>query len=326
MATSSPFRRFLDGQGFAVLDGGLATTLEAAGHRLDTPLWSAALLLEAPDAVRAAHDAFLRAGADCVTTAGYQASLEGFARLEIGRESALALFRRSVELAREARDAFWREGDHPEGRIEPIVAASIGPYGAFLADGSEYDGSYARDTGGVGRDALEVFHRPRLEAYADSGADVLAVETLPSLEEAEVLMELLSDVSHPGAWISFSCRDGARLWDGSRIEDAVGACRPEAGVVAVGVNCTDPAHVTELVGRMRATTRLPIVAYPNSGERYDAETSTWVGSAVGARWLGLVPEWVRAGARIVGGCCRVGPDEIRDLRRRLEAAVAQGEE
>jgi homocysteine S-methyltransferase len=318
MRTPSALERVLDGQGFVVLDGGLATALESAGHILDTELWSAALLRDAPAAVGAAHEAFLVAGADCISTASYQASVPGFARRGLGTAEGEALLRRSVDLALEARRAFWAEPEHRVGRPGPLVAASVGPYGAHLADGSEYDGRY-----GVGRQTLAAFHRRRLEVLADTPADVLALETMPSLTEVEVLVEGLAEMTHPGAWISFSCRDGAEMWDGSAIEDAVRRCAPEAGIIAVGVNCTAPVHVASLVRRMRAATDIPILAYPNSGEAYDARTGKWSGPSAGAGWLERVDEWIGAGARIIGGCCRVGPNMIREIRRRMEDALGR---
>jgi homocysteine S-methyltransferase len=311
---SSPLQRFLDHRRLVVLDGGLATALEARGQRLDAELWSARLLIDAPDEIAAVHTAYLAAGADCVSTATYQATLPGFARLGIPRREGERLLRRAVELAVEATRAFWSNPASRFDRLEPIVAASVGPYGAFLADGSEYDGGYGREPGGVGREALAVFHRRRLEVLAASGADILALETLPSFSEVEVLVGLLADVHHPGAWVSFSCRDEAHLWDGTAIEEAVQACRPEAGVVAVGVNCTAPRYVTGLVRRMRGVTDLPILAYPNSGETFDPSSGGWVGPSDVGAWLHLASEWVGAGACGLGGCCRVGPDAIRGIR------------
>ena len=319
--TRNPLQRLLDDQGFVVLDGGLATTLESMGHVLDSELWSAEVLRTSPDDIRAVHTAFLDAGADCISTASYQASLPGLARRGIEADAAAGLLRHSVELAVQARDAFWAEPENRSGRYRPLVAASAGPYGAFLADGSEYDGRY-----GVERDALAAFHHPRLEVLAGTAADVLALETIPSLVETEALVQLLAAAPHPGAWISFSCGDGAHLWDGTAVEDAVRACVPEAGVVAVGVNCTAPAHVASLVGRVRRATDLPILAYPNSGEAYDSSARSWVGPPAGQQWLDAVPEWVRAGARLVGGCCRVGPSTIRDVRRRIEETIDEGKE
>jgi len=312
----SPFQPFLDGQGFVALDGGLATALEAAGHLLDTPLWSARLLLDAPDAVRAAHLAYLEAGADCVTTASYQASFEGFAEAGLGPREAEALLRRAVELAREARDAFWSAPANRRGRLEPIIAASAGPYGAFLADGSEYDGRYS-----VGREALAEFHRRRLGVLADTPANLVAFETIPSLAEAEVIAELLAEVPDTWAWITFSCRDAGRLWDRAPLEAAVRAAISAPRLAGVGVNCTSPRHVTSLIDVVRSVTDLPIIAYPNSGEVYDRDTGKWRGKPTGADWLAGAAEWFDHGARVLGGCCRVGPLTIRKLRAELEGTT-----
>jgi homocysteine S-methyltransferase len=303
----------LAGQGFVALDGGLATALEAAGHLLDTPLWSARLLLDAPDSVRAAHTAYLAAGADCITTASYQASFEGFAEAGLGAREATGLLKKSVQLAREARAEFWSAPANRVGRFEPIVAASAGPYGAFLADGSEYDGRYA-----VGRAALADFHRRRLEVLADAGADLVAFETIPSLLEAEVIADLLAEMPETWAWVTFSCRDGERLWDKTPLLSAVRAVTSAPRLAGVGVNCTAPRHVAELIGALRTVTDLPAVAYPNSGEVYDADSHRWVGKAAGTEWLALAESWWASGARILGGCCRVGPLTIRKLRAELE--------
>jgi homocysteine S-methyltransferase len=313
MSDASPFHRFLSVQGFVALDGGLATALEAAGHLLDTPLWSARLLLDAPESLRAAHTAYLEAGADCITTASYQASFEGFAGAGLGAREATSLLRRSVQLARDARAAFWSVPANRVGRLEPIVAASAGPYGAFLADGSEYDGRYA-----IGRAELTDFHRRRLEVLADAGADLVAFETIPSLLEAEVIAELLAELPETWAWVTFSCKNSEDLWDGTPIDAAARAVAFVPRVAGVGVNCTAPRHVADLVGALRAITALPVIAYPNSGEVYDPDVHRWVGKAAGTEWLERAESWWDNGARVLGGCCRVGPLTIRKLRAQLE--------
>ena len=310
-----PFEAFLGTRGYAVLDGGLATALEAAGQTLDTPLWSGQLVLEAPDAVAQVHRRYLEAGADCVCSAGYQLSVEGLRAAGHDERGAEEALRRAVSLAVEARNAFWSVEASRQGRLEPIVGASAGPYGALLADGSEYDGRY-----GVGRETLERFHRPRLDVLADTAADVIAFETVPSLLEAEVLAALLGERTGTAAWVSFSCRDGGTLWDGTPIEEAVGQCADVEAVVAVGVNCTSPGHVGELIDRTARTTDLPIIVYPNSGEEYETLTRSWSGTP--AAWIDEVCEWIERGARVIGGCCRVGPAEIHRLRQKLEECHA----
>jgi homocysteine S-methyltransferase len=316
LSNLSPFAPFLESQGFLALDGGLATALEAAGHLLDTPLWSARLLLDAPDAVRAAHIAYLEAGADCVTTASYQASFEGFADAGLGLREAEALLRKSVELARDACETFWSLPANRSGRLPPIVAASAGPYGAFLADGSEYDGRYS-----VAREVLAEFHRRRLEVLADTPASLVAFETIPSLVEAEVITGLLAEVPETWAWITFSCRDAGRLWDRTPIETAVRTVISAPRLAGVGVNCTSPRHVTSLIDAVRSVTALPIIAYPNSGEVYDRDSHKWKGKPAGADWLAGASDWFAHGARVLGGCCRVGPLTIRKLRAALEGTT-----
>jgi homocysteine S-methyltransferase len=307
----TPLSRFLESQGFVVLDGGLATALEEAGYTLDTPLWSAGVLMDAPDGVRSVHASYLEAGADCITTAGYQASFEGFSAAGLHRAAAEAALRRAVALAVEAKGSFWSEPANRVGRLEPIVAASAGPYGAFLADGSEYDGRY-----GVDRDVLEHFHRDRLDVLRDTAADLIAFETIPSRIEAEVVARLLAERSGTPAWISFSCRDSESLWDGTPIARAVESLVSIDPLVGVGVNCTAPRHIAGLIDRIVPITDLPVIVYPNSGESYDSLTHAWRGSP--RRWLDSVDAWVEAGARVLGGCCRVGPSQIRELRLRLE--------
>jgi homocysteine S-methyltransferase len=296
-----------------VLDGGLATQLEAQGADLSDGLWSARLLIEEPEVIVAAHLAFFRAGATVATTASYQATFEGFAKRGLDRAAAETLLRRSVELADQARATAL--GDGAAGPL--FVAASVGPYGAMLADGSEYRGSY-----GLTVAALADFHRARLRVLAGTGADVLAVETIPELEEAEAVAGLLGEVPGIAGWISFSCGDGSRLRSGAPIEEAVEAVRDAPGVVAVGVNCTAPEHVDELIGRIRATTSLPIAVYPNSGEGWDAVGRRWTGAGPGRVDGEAAARWVAAGATLVGGCCRVSPSQIAAMAATF--AVASG--
>ena len=248
-----------------IADGGLATALEARGHRLDTRLWSAELLVSNPDAIRRTHAEYLAAGADCISTASYQASFPGFRAQGYGDGDAAGFLELSVALAIEARDEFRAEQAGRTGRLRPLVAASAGPYGAYLADGSEYDGRY-----GVEPRVLDEFHRRRFRLFARSDADLILCETIPSGLEVEVVLGILAETPEAWAWVSFCCADGARLWDGTPVEAVARLCDRAERVAAVGVNCVAPAHVGELIGRIRGETDLPVIVYPNSGEVYDA--------------------------------------------------------
>jgi homocysteine S-methyltransferase len=312
---ANPLQRFLDHQGVMVLDGGFATELERGGAVLDSSLWSAKLILDDPGAIAEVHRAFLEAGADCIATATYQASIEGFQEMGVGREEAERLMIASVALAARAVDDFWAIDSSRVGRLRPLVAASLGPYGAFLADGSEYDGRY-----GVGRDVLERFHRDRFLIMASSEADLIAFETIPSLVETEVILGILDETSDVWAWLSFSCQDGVHLDDGTPLRNAVAACVEADRVAAVGVNCTHPRFMCELISEIRAETSLPVAVYPNSGEAYDAVSKTWGEVSIGTElqhWGDAAAEWVEAGASLVGGCCRVTASDISGVRSRV---------
>lgn len=304
----NPIASILRDYPLIVLDGALATELERRGCDLRDPLWSAKVLLEAPELIRQVHLDYFLAGADGVITASYQASVEGFTRRGLAPSEALALIQRSVYLAREARDAFWADPAHRVGRPRPFVAASVGPYGAVLADGSEYRGDYGLDEA-----ALIEFHRPRLAALLAAEPDILACETLPCLLEAQALMRLLAEFSEASAWISFSARDGAHTCHGERLTNCAAALDACPQVVAIGVNCTAPQYIPALIDAIRAATNKPIVVYPNSGESYDATHHCWQGIGTVASFAEQARVWAARGARIIGGCCRTGPEHIRAL-------------
>ena len=309
---TNPILPFLEHHGLMVLDGGLATALEARGCDLNDELWSAKILIEDPEVIRQVHLDYLAAGADCIATTSYQATLAGFQRRGFSEAEGVELLSLSVRLAVEARDAFWGETANREGRQRPLVAASIGPYGAYLADGSEYTGDY-----GISRLELLEFHRARWRILAESDADLLACETIPTEEEADVLLELLRETPNRWAWLSFSCRDEMHLSDGGRLRDALELCDREPQVAAVGINCTAPELVPALIDEARRATEKPILVYPNSGELYDATRKVWYSAPSSLSWEEAPVEWVRRGCAGVGGCCRVGPELIAGIRRTL---------
>ena len=315
-ARGDPLALLLDDRGVVVLDGGLATQLEAQGNSLADPLWSARMLLEDPSEIVRAHLAFYRAGAAVATTVSYQATFEGFASRGIDHAGAVGLLRRSLALASEARAA-W-QAERPAGDDGPLlVAASIGPYGAMLANGAEYRGRYGRSVA-----ELRAFHRERLEVLAATDADVLACETIPELEEGIALVELLAETPGARGWLSFSCTDGARLRSGAPVEEAFALAEQSSRVLAVGVNCTAPQHVDELLARARSVTSRPLIVYPNSGESWDAATKRWIdvgGPTVDGRGA---RRWVEEGASIVGGCCRVTPVQIAAVAAAVAGAAA----
>jgi homocysteine S-methyltransferase len=302
----NPITTILQSQPLVILDGALATELERRGADLRDPLWSAKILIEAPELIRAVHLDYFRAGADCAITASYQATVAGFAERGLSRAAALELIQRSVRLAAEARDDFWANSADRAGRPRPFVAGSVGPYGAYLADGSEYRGDYR-----LSEAELVEFHRPRMAALVAAGADMLACETIPCLVEARALVRLLADFPGTSAWLSFSARDEQHISHGERLADCAALLDECPQVAAIGVNCTAPAFVPELIRAACAAASKPIMVYPNSGERYDAGSHSWHGQASCDAFGEQARQWYAAGARVIGGCCRTTPEHIR---------------
>ena len=286
-----------------VLDGGLSTALERQGVELGGALWTARLLGEEPGRLAEAHRAYFLAGARVATTASYQASVEGLVAAGYDAATARRLITRSVTIAQEVRDEL--ADAHPG----LLVAASVGPYGAFLADGSEYRGRY-----GVSSTRLRDFHGPRLELLASARPDLLAVETIPDSDEAEVLVSLLDDIDVP-AWFSYSVR-GATTSAGQPLREAYAALTGSRSLIAAGVNCSEQADVLGAVREAVASTGLPAVAYPNRGGSWNSDTRRWVyGDPLD---LELVDSWVTAGARFLGGCCGTDPSDIAALAERVD--------
>ncbi|KAK1668042.1 hypothetical protein QYE76_056201 [Lolium multiflorum] len=321
--------------GCLVVDGAMGTELEAHGADLQDELWSARCLVSAPHLIRKVHLDYLEAGANIITTASYQATLQGFQSRGLSREQSEELLRRSVHIAQEACAIFLegrskgpyaaRENNDGSTERRPVlVAASVGSYGAYLADGSEYTGDYGRS---VTKESLKKFHRRRLQVLADAGPDLIAFETIPNKLEAQAYCELLeeNDIRIP-AWFSFTSKDGASAASGDPITDCA-AVADSSRVAAVGINCTAPRLIHGLILAIKKVTSKPVVVYPNTGETYVAETKEWVDSAGGGGasatdFVSCVGKWRQAGASVVGGCCRTSPATVRAIARALREAGA----
>lgn len=302
----NPITSILDRHSALVIDGALATELERRGYDLKDDLWSAKILLEQPEAIQQLHYDYFEAGADCAITASYQATIEGFMRRGLDEQEAFALIQKSVKLAIAARDEFWADESNRTSRPKPFIAASVGPYGAYLAHGEEYVGNY-----GLTRDELKDFHRPRMRALIEAGADMLACETLPSLIEAQALAELLTEFPNNSAWISFSARDEKHISEGQAFTDCVKLLDDNPQIAATGINCTSPKYIPSLIGAARKVTNKPLLTYPNSGETYDPNKMDWNNDPVSESFGEQARDWYAAGARLIGGCCRTTPDDIR---------------
>jgi homocysteine S-methyltransferase len=305
MKNKNPISSILDEYGVVVLDGGMGTELERRGSDLDDPLWSARALLETPELVEQVHYDYFCAGADVAVSASYQATVKGFTRVGLGGEKAAELIHSSVRIAHSARLRYMDDEPGKRERPLPLVAASLGSYGAFLADGSEFSGDY-----GLSVDQLIDFHRPRLELLLSADPDLVAFETLPSLLEGEAVTRLLEDFSGTTAWLSFSCRNETEVCHGESFAECVALADQIDEIAAVGLNCTPPRFVPGLLDSVRGSTSKPLLAYPNSGEVWHSASHSWLSEPDAMDPGPAAKLWHRKGARLIGGCCRTTPAYI----------------
>lgn len=309
------FSDFVSKRPYVVVDGALATELEARGCDLNSSLWSAETLLHKPELIYQVHLDYFLAGADVAITSSYQASVAGLQKHGLSEMEAHNLIKKSVDLAKNARAEVIRR--EPERKC--FIAGSVGPYGAFLSDGSEYTGNYRLTS-----DEMKHFHRSRINALVEADVDVLAFETIPSIHEAQDLLDLIQEFPEKTCWFSFTLKDENHLSDGTPLSEVLDLLNTSAQVVAVGVNCVPEDLVSKAKKSMSALTTKPLLAYPNSGEVYDALSKTWSGErAQGKELDARVKEWYSLGGRLIGGCCRTTPNDIRTIKKALQEVVGE---
>jgi len=299
--------RILEEYPFVVLDGGLATELEKAGHDLRDRLWSAKVLAEKPDAIMDIHRSYLEAGADCIITSSYQATVKGFMSAGYSKKDAGRLIKLSVKIAKDAVEQVM-EKSVDNHRPEPYVASSAGCYGAYLADGSEYSGNYK-----LSLKEYKDFHRERLELLAEAGSDFIAFETFPNIDEGLAVSELMMEYPDIHYWIVFTAADENHISHGEVFFDCVKELNGKSNLAGIGINCSRPEFISPLLGEVNSFVKQPLVVYPNSGERFDIGCTCWRDESSKADFLQLTEEWYSLGARIIGGCCRTGPEDIRKI-------------
>jgi homocysteine S-methyltransferase len=304
----NPIEPFLKKQAVMVLDGAFGTELERQGYDINDALWSAKFLMHNPRAVAKVHEDYLNAGADCITSASYQASFEGFMKRGLTHDQAKALIQSAVKIAQETVESFWENESNRKGRLKPLVAASVGPYGAYLADGSEFRGDY-----GLSQEALEAFHAERLATLIETKPDLLACETIPCLLEAKALVALLEGYEDVYAWVSFSAKDAHHINSGESIQECAKLLDASEKVVAIGINCTAPQYIESLIQEIRHVSQKPIIVYPNGGATYNALSKTWDGVAKSGTHAKLAYGWYQKGANIIGGCCQTTPEDIAQI-------------
>lgn len=305
--------------GILVIDGSMATALEGLGCDLNNSLWTAKALERQPELVKQVHLDYFRAGADCGITCSYQATIPGLKKNGCSEAEAEALIVRSVEIFNEVRENWWQNEGKAQGRVYPLCLAGIGPYGAYLANGAEYRGRY-----GVSKEVLRQFHARRMELLWNAGADLLLIETQPSLQEA-LLEANLAEQMGADYWVSFTCGDDTHTWEGDDIRDCAKALSENhPHLKMIGVNCVAPYLVSGLVEKLKASCDLPIGVYPNSGETYDPITKTWSGPKDGVRFGDYAYQWMEAGVSAIGGCCQTVADHIRQVTEARKRFLKRG--
>lgn len=289
-----------------IIDGALASELQRRGCDLNDSLWSAKVLIEQPDLIRQVHYDYFKAGADCATTASYQASPLGFAKKGISLDESIRLIKKSVELAQQAKEQYLDQ----IGKNKPLfIAGSVGPYGAYLADGSEYTGNYQ-----LSEDEFIEFHQIRIQALIDAKADILACETLPNFAEIKALVKVLKQYPSMTAWFSFTLKDANHLSDGTPLKEVIDYLNNVDQVVSVGINCIALEEVTAALTVLQTLTRKPLIVYPNSGEQYDPTTKQWhKNHQHNCTFKNQLPTWLKLGAKLIGGCCQTTPKDIAEI-------------
>lgn len=313
-AKKSPLTDLLAENGLLVIDGAMGTELEVRGCNLNDKLWSAKVLVENPELIYQVHLDYFRVGADFVITSSYQASVAGFARRGLDEQQSLALIEKSVELAKQARSDFLAESKQPNKTL--LIAGCVGPYATLLADGSEYRGDYQ-----LSHDEYAAFHRPRVQALINAGVDLLCFETIPSVSEVLSQLKLLAEFPTMTAYFSFNLRDSERLCDGTPLTTFMEQVNSQPQVVAIGLNCIALDRVSASLATLRRLTDRPLLVYPNSGEQYDPITKTWISRSDRLSLVDHIDEWLRLGAKMIGGCCRTGPEDIAKITAKLKQRI-----
>ncbi|MGV2875897.1 homocysteine S-methyltransferase [Macrococcus capreoli] len=282
-------------QDITLLDGGFGTTVEAYGYDVKHELWSTHLIKEHPEAILKVHQAFVNNGAEIILTNTYQGAVQSFLNTGYTEREAEGYLQAAVELA------------HQSVSSNVLVAASLGPYGAMLGNGSEYTGAYQ-----VRQSDYIEYHMQRLNILIEAGIRVFAFETIPNIEEVKAVKALLEDYPDIEAWLSVTLKDSAHLSDGTPIEEVIEVVNGIDNVHAFGVNCTSVKVIDGAVERLLALSEKAIILYPNGGRKYDAVEKVWIDQD-DISLIEATVKWKQLGVKIIGGCCQVGPEEIGAL-------------
>ena len=291
-----------------VLDGAMSDELERQGVQTNNKLWTATALIDQLDKVYQAHMDYFNAGAELIITDTYQANVQAFEKAGYSKTEAEQFIRNAVKIAKKARDDFEKQtGKHN------YVAGTIGAYGAYLADGSEYRGDYQLTS-----DEYLAFHLPRLKLVLAEKPDLIALETQPKLAEPVTVLDWLKEQRQIPVYVSFTLKDAKHLSDGTPIAEAVKKISQYQQVFAIGINCVSPTIVQDALSEFSQYTKKPLVVYPNLGASYDPQIKQWRKFTNDFNFEELTKSWYQAGARLIGGCCTTGPKEINQIKQAID--------
>lgn len=310
MKDNNPIKPILEQKKYMIIDGALASELQRRGCDLNDSLWSAKVLIEQPELIQQVHYDYFKAGADCAITASYQATPMGFAQKGIELEESIKLIKTSVKLAQQAKMQYLNDIKQDKALL---IAGSVGPYGAYLANGSEYTGDYQ-----LSESEFIAFHKDRVTALIDAGVDILACETMPSFLEIKALVKLIQQFPMVNCWFSLTLKDQQHISDGTPLTEVIEYLNSIEQIVSVGINCIALEKVTPALEVLSKLTSKPLIVYPNSGEQYDPTTKQWhKNHHHNCTFANQLDTWIKLGAKLIGGCCQTTPEDIVEIHQLL---------
>ncbi|KES19842.1 Homocysteine/selenocysteine methylase (S-methylmethionine-dependent) [Gilliamella apicola SCGC AB-598-B02] len=310
MKDNNPIKPILEQKKHMIIDGALASELQRRGCDLNDSLWSAKVLIEQPELIQQVHYDYFKAGADCAITASYQATPMGFAQKGIELEESIKLIKTSVKLAQQAKMQYLNDIKQDKALL---IAGSVGPYGAYLANGSEYTGDYQ-----LSESEFIAFHKDRVTALIDAGVDILACETMPSFLEIKALVKLIQQFPIVNCWFSLTLKDQQHISDGTPLTEVIEYLNSIEQIVSVGINCIALEKVTPALEVLSKLTSKPLIVYPNSGEQYDPTTKQWhKNHHHNCTFANQLDTWIKLGAKLIGGCCQTTPEDIVEIHQLL---------
>ena len=286
-----------------LLDGSMSFPMEQLGYNLKNKLWTGKALINNPDLIKDIHKGYIDAGADFISTSTYQISFDRLKNMGYQSEEIKKIFQKSVDIVKDAIE-------ESKLKKEIKIVGSFGPYASYDPEASEYIGEY--DSTDI---EIKKFHLNNIRIIEETDLDIILYETIPCLREIKILSEALSH-STKEIWISITCNEEMEFRDGSSFKDACEIISKIEKITTMGINCFSPLLVKKAIDLLKKYSNKKILIYPNSGEIYNPKERFWTGNnefnnSMIKNWLSLYPD-------IIGGCCRIGYDDIKKMRVEID--------